>query len=110
MFSNNYEIMKSNYETIKEFCIKYRNELTISGGVFAEVRNMITCEDYVKFMNGLSDETFVGNFLNGLLNGYCIDAYRDVLKGKVTIDEFIEDVYNKEIFDAYRKKMELFKD
>ena len=71
-----YEDMKSNYETIKEFCHLYRTELTVFAGVLCEQLGGLTYSDYVKFMNELSDEEFVGNYLNGLLSDIPVDDYR----------------------------------
>lgn len=93
-----YENMKSNYETIKEICEKYRKELTVYGGVLGESIGLIDCSEYVKFMNELSFEEFVGNFMSGLLNEDVISIYRDVLDGNSTFEEIVslsgEDVKN----------------
>lgn len=93
-----YENMKSNYETIKEICEKYRKELTVYGGVLGESTGLIDCSEYVKFMNELSFEEFVGNFMSGLLNEDVISIYRDILDGNSTFEEIVslsgEDVKN----------------
>ena len=102
-----YENMKSNYEIIKEICEKYRKELTVYGGVLGEHAGLIDCSEYVKFMNELSFEEFVGNFMTGLLNEDVISIYRDILDGVNTFEE-ITSVYGEDIKNNYLEELKKF--
>ena len=105
-----YENMKSNYETIKEFCHSYRVELTVYAGIIVEQLGGCTYSDYVKFMNELSDEEFVGNYLNGLLADTPVDDYRPILDGKMTFDEYVENCVGEDIVNIYYEKMKELKE
>lgn len=102
-----YENMKSNYETIKEICAKYRKELTVYGGVLGEHGGFVDCSEYIKFMNELSFEEFVGNFMTGLLNEDVISIYRDVLDGVNTFEE-ITSVFGEDIKNNYLEELKKF--
>lgn len=102
-----YENMKSNYEIIKEICEKYRKELTVYGGVLGEHAELVDCSEYIKFMNELSFEVFVGNFMTGLLNEDVISIYRDILDGEQTFEE-ITSLYGDDIKNNYLEKLEKF--
>lgn len=100
-----YEDMKTNYETIKEFCKAYRAELTVYAGVFCEEFGGCTYSDYVKFVNELSDEEFVGNYLNGLLTDVPMNDFRPILDGEKTFGEYIEQRVGEDIVNTYYEKM-----
>ena len=100
-----YEGMKSNYEIIKGLCRSYRTELTVYAGILAEQFEGCTYSDYVKFMNELSDEEFVGNYLNGLLTDTPVDDYRPILDGKMTFGEYVENCVGEDIVNVYHEKM-----
>lgn len=100
-----YKEVKRNYKIIKKFAIQYRKELTVFQGVIGEFNDMISCSDYVKFMNKLSDGEFVGNMLYSLLKSYHVEIYKQILDGKkdfdIILDEYLSDdarkIYNKNI-------------
>ena len=100
-----YEDIKTNYETIKEFCHSYRTELTVFAGVLCEKLGGVTYSDYVKFMNELSDEEFVGNYLTGLLTDAPVEDFRPILNGEKTFGEYVEDYVGEDIVNAYYEKM-----
>ena len=102
-----YENMKSNYETIKEICAKYRKELTVYGGVLGEHGGLVDCSEYIKFMNELSFEEFVGNFMTGLLNDDVISIYRDVLDGVNTFEK-ITSAFGEDIKNNYLEELKKF--
>lgn len=102
-----YEDIKSNYETIKEMCKKYRKELTVYGGVLGEHTGLLDCSEYVKFMNELSFEEFVGNFLTGLLNEDVISIYRDVLDGETAFED-LTSLYGEDVKDNYLEELKKF--
>jgi hypothetical protein len=92
-----YKNIRKSHEIIKEFCMKNRAEITNYQSKLAEKQGFATYSDYTKFMNELSDDEFIGNMLTGLFNEYALEYYRKVNKGKMTIEEFITEVYGKEI-------------
>ena len=47
MLSFTIKEVESNYETIREFCAKYRKEITIYGGVLSEFNGLVSCDEYV---------------------------------------------------------------
>ena len=100
-----YEDIKTNYETIKEFCKAYRAELTVYAGVFCEEFGGCTYSDYVKFMNELSDEEFVGNYLNGLLTDTPVTDFRPILDGEITFGEYVKKYVDENVVNTYYEKM-----
>lgn len=86
--------LRHNHEVIKEFCTRYRAELTAFGGFYGEYvdSNIIDHEEYIKFMNSMSIDTFVGNYYFGLTNEGMIESYQKVLNGEVDIYEYFEAV------------------
>ena len=100
-----YEGMKSNYEIIKGLCRSYRTELTVYAGILGEQFGCCTYSDYVKFMNELSDEEFVGSYLNGLLTDVPVNDFRPILDEEKTFGEYIEQYCDEDIVNAYYEKM-----
>lgn len=102
-----YEEMKANHEIIKEMCKKYRKELTVIGGIIGEYYDLITCHEYIKFMNELSDDKFVGNYLQTIIIPEGIERYKRVLNEENSIDEFaFESLLNSEkLFKIYKEKV-----
>ena len=100
-----YEGMKSNYKIIKGLCRSYRTELTVYAGILSEQFGGCTYSDYVKFMNELSDEEFVGSYLNGLLTDVPVNDFRPILDEEKTFGEYIEQYCDEDIVNAYYEKM-----
>ena len=61
-------------------------------------------------MNELSDEEFVGNYLNGLLSDIPVDDYRPILDGKMTFGEYVENCVGEDIVNVYHEKMKEFEE
>lgn len=107
MLSFKIKDVESNYETIKKFCAKYRKELTVYGGILGEHIGLVSCDEYIEFMNSLSFDTFVGNYCSALLTNTCNIWYRPILKGENTFEEMIESsLYGDNILKDYYEKME----
>ena len=87
----NKEEIKRRYSIISEFCRKYRKELTEYGGKIADKFSFSDSQSYMDFMNELSEDTFVGNYLVNLFNDASIQEYEDVLNGKRSL----EDLFNE---------------
>ena len=100
-----YEDMKSNYEIIKGLCRSYRTELTVYAGILGEQLGGCTYSDYVKFTNELSDEEFVGNYLNGLLTDTPVTDFRPVLDGEITFGEYVKKYVDENVVNTYYEKM-----
>jgi hypothetical protein len=100
-----YNKLKSNYETIKELCKRYRTELTVYSGILGEeLRGNIVYLDYVKFMNELSDDVFAANYLFDLTNDYNVELYRKVLDGEETFD-YLVGLVSDDIKEKFYEKM-----
>lgn len=87
-----YEQVEENYRVVKEFTHAYRKELTVFQGAVSQVSNLISCSDYVKFNNKLSDDEYIGVMMFGLLNEPCIDLYKKILNSEKTF-EYLLDTY-----------------
>ena len=101
-----YEDMKQNYEIIKEFCKNYRKELTVYAGVLTEQYGGCTYSDYVKFVNELSEEEFLGNYLSGLLTDEPVNEFKQIINGEQTFVEYISKIVNDDVVKYYCEKME----
>lgn len=101
----NLKTMKEEHEIIKEFCIKFRTELTIAAGIFGEFMGLVNCDDYVEFMNDLSNDEFVGNYLVALFNDTTETWYRPVLNGEKTFEDFLAESMDEEQLELFREKM-----
>ena len=84
--------LKANYEVIRQVCEKYRKELTIYQGVIIDkyLGVDIDVNDYIKFMNTLPLDVFIGNLLVDLLNSSNIEIYKELMTDKITFKEFVE--------------------
>ena len=84
--------LERNYEIIKEVCTRYRKEMTVFSAVVGnKYSNAIDLEEYTNFMNQLSLDMFIGNYLCALYNEETINLYLRLLE----INDFI--VWTKEI-------------
>ena len=101
-----YKDMEQNYEIIKEICHFYRKELTIYAGVLAERWCRITYSEYVNFMNGLSDEGFLGIYLGVLLTDVPKNEFKKILNGEQTFVEYISKDTSDDIIKDYCEKLE----
>lgn len=84
-----YETFKSNYEVVKNFCAKYRKEITdMQARVMIDL-GMSTYSEFNKFMNELTFDEFVGNQLMGVSNNETIEMYQKILDGEMEIGELV---------------------
>ena len=97
IFMYTYKNIRKNHEIIKEFCIKNRARITDYQSKLAEKQGFASYWDYANFITKLSDDEFIGNMLTGLFNECALEYYRKVNDGEMTIEEFITEVYGKEI-------------
>lgn len=100
----NYEEIKLNQNIIKEFCKKYRKELTITGGLLGEKLEQVNYSDYVKFFDELTIEEFTVNYYIGLFNKDVIQIYKDILEGKMNYDEYLKSEL-EDIYEDYLDKL-----
>jgi hypothetical protein len=84
--------LKSNYEVIRQVCEKYRKELTSYQGVIIDkyLGLDVDVNDYIKFMNTLPLDVFIGNLLVDLLISSNIERYKELMTDKITFKEFVE--------------------
>lgn len=84
--------LKANYEVIRQVCEKYRKELTSYQGVIIDkyLGLDVDVNDYIKFMNTLPLDVFIGNQLVDLLIPASIDIFKKLLTNELTFEEFAE--------------------
>lgn len=103
--------LRHNHEVIKEFCTRYRTELTVFGGFYGEWfdGNTINHKEYIEFMNDVSIDTFVGNYYFGLTNKVVIETYQKVLDGELDIYDFLKTTapYVEEIIQQVKEYLEV---
>ena len=93
--------MKENLEVIRNVCRKYRNEITVLSASYALNLGLFDdCNDYISFVNELSFDEFVGNQLTTLCCEDVINAYKCIISGEMTFDEFVK-TSNEEISKKY---------
>ena len=51
----------------------------------------VDVNDYIKFMNTLPLDVFIGNLLVDLLNSGNMESYKELMTDKITFKEFIEE-------------------
>lgn len=105
MFAN-YDEMKSRHEVIKAFCAQHRYGLTVVGGVLAERNCLANREDYMKFLDDLTIDEFVGNYLTALLAPFAVDIYKRVLDSEMSFYDFVEQTGGKDVRDAVQEIIE----
>lgn len=103
----NYTEMKSNYEVIKSFCAQNRYGLTVTAGVLAESNYLADRHEFMQFMDDLTMNEFVGNYLTALFNDTAIESYRQVNNGKLGFLDFVEMTVGKSVRDSVQKEMGL---
>ena len=101
-----YNEMKSNHEIIKSFCCQHRYGLTVVGGIMAEKMRLASRDGYIRFLNELSIDEFIGNYLTALFQGACIDAYRKVNNAEMGFRDFVEQYMGEQVRKELDKYME----
>lgn len=100
-----YRDIRSNYETIKNFCKKYRKEMTVYQGCLVERTGLTDYSTYTRIMNEMSDDEFTGNMFTALLNYNFCELINKVLKGKLEFDDFVKNLYGEEMFKTYISRL-----
>lgn len=83
-----YNEFKTNYEVVKEYCHKYRAEITDMQGKIIDKLGQATYSGYTKFMNELSMDEFVGNNLTCLMVENDMATIKQILDGEMEFEEF----------------------
>lgn len=97
-----YEEAKKRYSIIKEFCIKYRTELTYLGAVLAVEHGVFASEkDYIEYVQELSNHEFAGSMLTALQLDCVLESYKRVLNGEMTFEQYVKDIYTEEEIVRY---------
>lgn len=100
-----YRDIRSNYETIKKFCKKYRKEITVYQGCFIESNGITDYSTYTRIMNEMSDDEFIGNMFTALLNYHYCELIDKILKGKLELNDMIKNLYGEELFETYLSRL-----
>lgn len=103
----NYTEMKSNYEVIKTFCAQNRYGLTVTAGVLAESNYLADRHEYMQFMDDLTMNEFIGNYLTALFSVTAIEFYRQINNGELGFLDFVEKTVGKSVRDSVQKEMGL---
>ena len=103
----NYTEMKSNYEVIKSFCAQNRYGLTVTAGVLAESNYLADRHEFMQFMDDLTMNEFVGNYLTALFSDTAIEFYRQVNNGELEFLDVVEKTVGKSVRDCGQKEMGL---
>ena len=103
----NYTEMKSNYEVIKTFCAQHRYGLTVTAGILAESNYLADQHEFMQFMDDLTMNEFVGNYLTALFSDTAIEFYRQVNNGELGFLDFVEKIVGKSMRDSVQKEMGL---
>lgn len=85
-----YNEFKTNHEVVKEYCHKYRAEITDMQGKVLDKLGMATYSGYTEFMNEMSMDEFIGNNLTCVMNEYVIGMIKQILDGEMEFEEFAE--------------------
>lgn len=102
---SNYTEMKANREVIKTFCVQNRYALTVVGGIYAESMKLSTYEDYTKFLEELTMDEFVGNYLTALFNKHALEGYQKVNNGEIGFYEFLDRYVGLSTRIAFEERM-----
>jgi thiaminase len=98
-------VIEERFYVVKEYCAKYRKELTVFGGVISEKTGAISCKDYVEFMNQLTFQEFSANYCTCLLNDVAFNNVKKLNNGEMLFDDYAR-TYLSSWYDDYCKAME----
>lgn len=93
-------------EVIRELAKKRRMELTVYGGVMCDRTSLCSYDEYVEFMNSLTDDEFVGNYFTLLMNEAGYNIWTKLIDDNVPFEDVINTLHNEEFMNEYRKKIE----
>ena len=93
-------------EVIKELAKKRRRELTVYGGVMCDMAALCSYDEYVEFMNSLTDDEFVGNYFTLLMNELGYNIWTKLIVDSVPFEDVIKTMHNEDFMNEYRKKIE----
>lgn len=105
----NYETLIEDYYILKEFVKKYETELKIIGGIIGERRELISYEDYMKFINGLNQDEFTGNYFGFLLNDVGMNHIKNIMKMDDNFDNYVRMslIHDDDLYEKYNEKLKL---
>lgn len=85
----NIKELNERFAIISEITKKYRDELTDFQGDLVERTNQCKKKDYVKFMNSLSEDVFIGNLMSTILIGVGYDDFKKILDGEMSMEHYL---------------------
>ena len=106
MLINDYSELERNYEILRRYSERCRDEITVFAGVVAEANNLTSYDNIVKFYDSLNDEVFLGNMLEGVMNNDMADIIDEIANGRMTFSEYIinNNLINVEDFEEKLKE------
>lgn len=97
------EKLFKNRKVVKDFCEKYRKELTVYQALVCKKLYGMNPEDYIEFMNDLSMDEFIGNNLTALMQDTVINWFIETLAGRMTFEDIVTDDISGMDIDEYRE-------
>ena len=85
---------------------KGRRELTVYGGVMCDMAALCSYDEYVEFMNSLTDDEFVVNYFTLLMNEPGYNIWTKLIDDSVPFEDVIKTMHNEDFMNEYRKKIE----
>ena len=98
--------LSNNYKTVKEFIHKYKKELDILGGILSERNNVAKYNEYIKFVNTLSEDEYYANYISFINNDVSMDIINGILNDELDFNYYVKMVFKISIFsDEYDEKL-----
>lgn len=93
-------------EVIRKLTKKRRKELSVYGGVICDMAGLCSYDEYIEFMNSLTDDEFVGNYLILLMNEEGYSIWTKLIDDNVAFEDVIKSCNGEYFMDEYRRRIE----
>lgn len=97
-----YKEAKRRFSIVKEFCVKYRANLTYLGAVEStQIGAFVSEDEYIKYVQELTDDAFAGSMLHVIQLDYALGLYEKVLNNEMTFEQYVRDICTDETIERY---------
>lgn len=110
MLINDYYELKRNCEILKEYSIRYRDEITVYGGLVAESLGTMPYDVIVQMYDSFSEEVFYGNLLAMAVNSIVVDGIENLLRTDGSYYDSISDNGLLISRDDFEKKLKEYRE
>lgn len=86
----NLQTLNERYELLSKFTKMYRKEITDFQGKLADISGECSKEDYMNFMDGLSDDAFTGNMMQSIVTGHYYDDIQRLVDGEIAFQDYVD--------------------